>query len=463
MVGLGQLALIGDESYFWLWSRNLDWAYYDHPAGVALLIRISAGLGGQAESGVRWLNALAGVMNVLLVFLLGRRFLSWRAGVFAASVLAVGAPYLITSRFVYTDSLHLLLLLLNLYFFGALVEAPKLTTRLSVAFGVSLALLFNTKYSAFLYTAALALIVFIDHRRLLRDRKFWLGVLIGMFGLLPVVVWNAAHDWVSIRWQLSHATFDVSGGSSLVGNVAHAVDYLTWPLVLLALVGLGFMRRPAERLLGTVALFMILPVALSAANSPRNLSTGLVLLLLLAGARLPTTWRTRRERWTMVLMTAGLVFTVLYGVGTVMSLFAPGRWPHSSVVSAIRQDAAGSRDLGRYLTDQRGQIFALDYNLAAQIRYYTDRPAQTAWGQYRIWGIPEFKDATVVSLAYLPADVVSSRLNQAFHQVEGPRNLSYFEYGTTKEVQIWQAEGLQLDQPAFLEMFDFLTLLEATR
>ena len=24
---LGELALIGDESYYWLWSRNLDWAY----------------------------------------------------------------------------------------------------------------------------------------------------------------------------------------------------------------------------------------------------------------------------------------------------------------------------------------------------------------------------------------------------------------------------------------------------
>jgi hypothetical protein len=25
-VGLGSLALIGDESYYWLWSRHPDWA-----------------------------------------------------------------------------------------------------------------------------------------------------------------------------------------------------------------------------------------------------------------------------------------------------------------------------------------------------------------------------------------------------------------------------------------------------
>jgi hypothetical protein len=30
-------------------------------------------------------------------------------------------------------------------------------------------------------------------------------------------------------------------------------------------------------------------------------------------------------------------------------------------------------------------------------------------------------------------------------------------------VRVWQAEGLQLDQPAFLDQFDFLTLLETMR
>jgi hypothetical protein len=463
MMVLSQLALIGDESYFWLWSRNLDWAFYDHPAGVALLIRISTVIGGQGEFGVRWLNAVAGLTSVLLVFLIGRRVFSWGAGVFAAATVAVGAPYLITSRFVYTDALHLVLLLINLYLFFSLVEGPKSTSRVSVAFGVSLALLFNTKYSALLYTAALALVVLIDHRRLLKERNFLLGILIGMSGLLPIVLWNAAHDWVSIHWQLSHATTNVSGEYSPMSNAVHAVTYLTWPLILLALMGLGLIRRPTERLLGTVALFMILPVALSAANSPRNLSGGLAFLLLLACSRLPTTWRTRRQRWTIALMTTGLVFVALYGFGTVMSLYSLGRWPHSSVVSAIRQDASGWRDLDGYLTNQPGQIFTLDYNIASQIRYYTGLPAQTAWGQYRIWGIPEFEDATIVSLAYLSPDVVSSRLSQAFHQVEGPSSLRFFEHGTTKEMLIWHAEGLRIDQLAFLEMFDYMTLLEASR
>jgi hypothetical protein len=39
-----------------------------------------------------------------------------------------------------------------------------------------------------------------------------------------------------------------------------------------------------------------------------------------------------------------------------------------------------------------------------------------------------------------------------------------FEAGdTAKEARIWQAERLQLDQETFLQAFDFLTLLEASR
>ena len=47
----------------------------------------------------------------------------------------------------------------------------------------------------------------------------------------------------------------------------------------LAVAGLGRVRSPAERLLSLVALFLLVPIALSPANSPRNLSTGLVALL----------------------------------------------------------------------------------------------------------------------------------------------------------------------------------------
>jgi hypothetical protein len=150
-------------------------------------------------------------------------------------------------------------------------------------------------------------------------------------------------------------------------------------------------------------------------------------------------------------------------VGTVANLFGPASWPGSSVVPAITRDSAGWRELGPALAAQPAPIFALDYSIAAQIRYYAGRPAYTAWGQYRVWGVPAIEDATIVALDYLSEEVVSSGLGQAFERVDGPQQLRYTERGVSKGVRLWQAQGLKLDQQTFLERFDFLTLLESSR
>ena len=84
-----------------------------------------------------------------------------------------------------------------------------------------------------------------------------------------------------------------------------------------------------------------------------------------------------------------MALTAVYGLGTVLGLSGPAVWPHSSAVDRIRQDAAGWRELGPLLADDPDPVFALDYSIASQIAFYSGRPAYTAWGQYRMWGIPE--------------------------------------------------------------------------
>jgi 4-amino-4-deoxy-L-arabinose transferase-like glycosyltransferase len=461
---LGDLALIGDESYYWLWSHHLDWAYFDHPAGVSIMTWLSTALGGQSEMGIRWLNALLGAGTIALCYAVGAALVSHQAGLLAAFAVAVGAPFLLISRFVYTDALHLFLLLLNLLLFWRLAsEQPRPQLSTALAFGLSLGLLFNTKYSAYLYAIALALAVLMDHRHLLTKVRFWLAALIAGLGLVPVVAWNAAHDWASYRWQLSHASFSLTGEVSLLGTAYHNLTYLTWPLLVMALLGLGRIRRPAERLLVLVALLLLLPVALSPANSPRNLSSGLVTLLVLAGTRWPAVLRDRRRSWMAALLVLLLATTATYGLGTVANLSSPGPWPSSNAVADIRQDATGWRELGPELSTWPEPLFALDYSIASQIRYYSHSPAYTSWGQYRIWGIPGSSDWTIVSLAYLPQEPITARLHEAFQNVKGPRPLVYEDQDAIKTTYVWRTEGLLLDQETFLREFDFLNLLADTR
>jgi 4-amino-4-deoxy-L-arabinose transferase-like glycosyltransferase len=422
------------------------------------MVRGSTALGGTSLFGVRWLNALVGAGCVVLTWLVGRELLSRRAGLFSAAAVAVGAPYLVTSRFVYTNALTLFLALLTLLAFWRMAKDEACIGE-GLAFGVTLALLFNAKYSGYVHAAAVGGALLLDHRHLLRTRRLWLALGIGVLGLVPVVAWNANHDWASFRWQLSHLTRGAVPGGGLLGSAHHAWVYLTGPLILLGAAGLGRVRTAGERLLTLVALFLLVPVVASPADSPRNLSTGLVPLLMLAGARAPrdlTTWPRRVVAGVLVSL---LLASTIFGVGTVVGLGGPSPLPQSSIVPAIRRDAAGWPALGDVFREREAPIFALDYSIAAQIAFYAQRPAYTAWGQYRIWGIPSLKDTTIVALDYLDPEFVTGRLREAFEQVDDPERLVFNEGGTTKVVYVWDARGLRWEQETFLRRFDFLTML----
>jgi hypothetical protein len=162
-------------------------------------------------------------------------------------------------------------------------------------------------------------------------------------------------------------------------------------------------------------------------------------------------------------LTVAVVAVAIYGLGTVGSLVRPSPWPQSSAVAEIRRDATGWREFGALLSAYPEPVFALDYSIASQIRYYGGLSAYTAWGQYLIWGLPSFKDSTMVGLDYLPDGLVTRRLQDAYQTVTGPRHYTFEEQGAAKEAWVWQASGLRLDEEAFLQEFDFLTLLEASQ
>lgn len=467
---LGAAELLGDESYYGLWSERLAASYYDNPAGVAWMVRASTALGGQGEAGVRWLNAALGVGAVYLAYALGARLLSWRAGLIGAAFLAVGAPFLMISRFVYTDALQIALLLLNLVLLAPLVVDDPSRRRGGrvgetwrfCAVGFSMAALLNSKYNAYLYALSLLAVLLARRRALLSDRRTWWAMGIAACGLLPVLIWNAGHDWASFRWQFQHFGTGTILRSTLWAKGLHAIVYLTPPLALVAVLGALQVRGLRRQVLLVPALALTAPILLGPADSPRNLLTGLTLLLLLAGDALDR-WIAQRPRPAWGLLGALVLAASVYGLGTVAETQRPTGLPASSAARAARVEGAGWRAVGPELVDA-AEVFALDYSIAAQASYYSGRAVHTAWGQYRIWGIPPIcgpgapDEVQIVALGYLDPPWVTRRLAGSFGRVEGPVAL---EMGEGKVLYTWTARGCTLDQETFLDRFDLLTLLEA--
>jgi len=56
------LEIHADEAYYWMYSRFLDWGYYDHPPMVALFIKAGYSL-MHSEFGVRLFTVLSSTIS----------------------------------------------------------------------------------------------------------------------------------------------------------------------------------------------------------------------------------------------------------------------------------------------------------------------------------------------------------------------------------------------------------------
>src|SRR4051812_6645971 len=58
LVAAAWTPLTFDEAYYWMWSKHLAGGYYDHPPGVAVVIRLGTMIAGDTELGVRLVSIL---------------------------------------------------------------------------------------------------------------------------------------------------------------------------------------------------------------------------------------------------------------------------------------------------------------------------------------------------------------------------------------------------------------------
>ncbi len=456
---LGALALVGDEAYYWAWSRHLALSYYDHPAGVALLVRLSTLLGGQSEAGIRWLNAMLGVGAVPLAWRLSRRLVSARAAWTTAALVAVGKPFVIISRHVYPDGLLLVMLLVGLLSIDrwlSVDERPSLTLALSL--GVAMALAFAAKYTAYVLAGVALLYGLLLRPRLAREPRFWLAIAVAALGLAPTLVWNAQRDWASFRWQLGHLSHGVLTPVGPWARLGNLLDYVSWPLALLAGCGVLFWRWPRARLLSVVGVALALPVLLSPANTPRSL---VVVLPLLLGPGIEGLWR-MAERHAMVLpLTAVLGLATLAALGGGLSAATvyrqlderPCPWS-GAVERRMALDAQGLRALAGSRLDGDETILCLDYSLAAQFTYYLGRPAVTSWPQCLEWPLPPIERVRVVSAGYLDDVCAGRALAEAYDQVSLPETLAIDK----RTFHTWHAERPALPPGELLARLDLLRL-----
>lgn len=213
------IPLFPDEAYYWVWSRHLAGGYFDHPYGIAALIRGGAWIGEawRADAGmalgVRFLPVLAGVVAALATAATARRLGDDRSALTAALVITC-MPLAAAGLVLATPDVPLLCFTaLTVYcLVRALGEEPGTSEgpRGSLYWwslgGIALGLAFSSKYTSILLPAGV-LIAMLTRRELrtrLTEPGPWLAGVVATIVFAPVLMWNAQHGWLSFVFQIHH-------------------------------------------------------------------------------------------------------------------------------------------------------------------------------------------------------------------------------------------------------------------
>jgi hypothetical protein len=218
-----------DEAHYWEWSRRLDWSYYSKGPGIAWTIALSRSIFGDTELGVRALMPLCGALiagaGAWGAYLLRR---DPRHAFCAAAAVVLWPPQHVMSLLATIDGPYV-----ACWALATLLAARAMETRRArwwLALGAAIGAGFLFKYTMLLFLPGLALAAWA--RRV--PVRAWAGPgALLLFPLLlacvPVVVWNANHDWVTVRHLMGH--LGLAGGDIPRESLeSHSfAERLSWP------------------------------------------------------------------------------------------------------------------------------------------------------------------------------------------------------------------------------------------
>ena len=235
-----------DEAYYWTWSKENVLSFLDHPPMIAWFIRFGTAIFGDTNFGVRFAGVLAMLVTQLLLADLVRRVThDMRAVVLAVLMPEAALYYGLLMAKVSPDVALIPFAVAMLWALVRLNESGDGRWWLAAGLFAGLALL--SKFTAVMLIPAMLAFMLVPgwRGRWLKSPTPWLAALIAVMVFLPVLVWNAGHDWASFRFQLVRATathqLSLRTVGEFIGLQFGLVGFILLPVVLFG-VGLTTWR-----------------------------------------------------------------------------------------------------------------------------------------------------------------------------------------------------------------------------
>ncbi|MGZ3770307.1 MAG: ArnT family glycosyltransferase [Bdellovibrio sp.] len=196
------MPLSADEAYYWVWSKNLQLSYFDHPPMVSWIFYLGHFLEPFLNA-VRWPAVILGHGIIWLFYLLFAEYLNFEK-IKIWIYLVLFSPLLGFGSIIVTPDLPVLFFwMLSLVLTVKALDQKKLTYYLML--GAALGLGFCSKYHIVLFIPCIvAYLSFEKKWHQVIPKGVLLTVIAGLIFSLPVIVWNIQNDFASFQFQLNH-------------------------------------------------------------------------------------------------------------------------------------------------------------------------------------------------------------------------------------------------------------------
>jgi hypothetical protein len=222
--------LFNDEAYYFFYSRDLAWGYYDHPPLIAVFIRLGT-LIFHNELGVRFLYVILSIGTILIIHKLSdvKNELLFGLMIFSFMI------FQITGFLALPDSALLFFTALFFLVYKRYSETNSMKDTLLL--GLVMAGLFYSKYLGIL----VIFFTVISNFRLIYKRSFWVAVLVTTVLFVPHLVWQYRHDFPSFYYHLVERSHDEyfrwsNFGDYIIGQFGQTNPVLFVPILYFLIV-----------------------------------------------------------------------------------------------------------------------------------------------------------------------------------------------------------------------------------
>jgi hypothetical protein len=217
------IQLSEDEAYQWVWSKHLALSYYSKPPLIAYTQFLGTSIWGDNAFGVRFFSpVLTAVMSFFLLRFFAKE-VNARAG-FVLLLIATVTPLASAGAVLMTVDP------LSVFFWTAAMLAgwkaiqPDGSTVDWLWVGVWMGLGFLSKYTALFQFLSWAVLFALwkPARKQLKTPGPYLAIIVTAICALPVLIWNAGHDWITV----THVAQNAGAGKAWQPTLKYFIEFL---------------------------------------------------------------------------------------------------------------------------------------------------------------------------------------------------------------------------------------------